>query len=134
MLIIMTIGVLAGTVLGLRFKALILVPTIGLALTMVAFSGLVRGESVWRLIVTMTLVAAFLQLGYMAGIVLRFAFSAVRAGDHHSASMSTSPGGGPVRTTGSTFGISPPYRFDRQSRNSTTFWKVYDGPKKTRAT
>jgi hypothetical protein len=129
MLIMMIIGILGGTVLGLRFKALILVPTIGLALAMVAISGLAMGESLWRLIVTMALIATFLQLGYMAGTVLRFAFSAVHARDHGGASMFTSSGGGPVHTTDTTLHL-----LDRQGRNSAIFWKVYEGPKKTRAT
>jgi hypothetical protein len=39
-----TISILVGVVLGLRFNLLILAPTIGLALTMVAVTGVARGD------------------------------------------------------------------------------------------
>jgi hypothetical protein len=92
MLIVVTISILFGIALGLRFKFLILVPTIGASLATVAINGILRGEANWRLVVTMVVVATFLQLGYVAGCVLRFAAGAVSAEGPRRASMPTSAG------------------------------------------
>ena len=48
-----TISILVGGGLGLRFNLFILVPTIGLALTMVVVTGMARGDGAWSLMVTM---------------------------------------------------------------------------------
>jgi hypothetical protein len=81
------ISFLIGVVLGLRFKVLILVPAIGLALAMVAVNG--AGAGTWQLVGTMVLVATFLQLGYVGGGILRFGVCATRTADHGRASMPT---------------------------------------------
>lgn len=65
-----TISLLVGGVLGLRFNLFILVPTLGVALIMVAVTGMARGDGVWSLMATMVEVTIFLQLGYFGGTVL----------------------------------------------------------------
>jgi len=65
-----TISILVGIVLGLRFKVFILVPTIGLALALVAVTSMAHGDDVWSLVATMVVVTSFLQLGYIGGSVL----------------------------------------------------------------
>jgi hypothetical protein len=85
MLILTIIIFLVGLVLGLRFKVLILVPTIGLTLAMVAVNGNVDG--VWWLVGKMVVAATLLQLGYVGGSILRFGISATRAADHGRASI-----------------------------------------------
>jgi hypothetical protein len=81
-----TISNLVGVVLGLRFNLFVLVPTIGLALTMVAVIGMARGDGGWSLVATMVVVTTFLQLGYIGGSVLAPAI------DHDRASIPTSAG------------------------------------------
>jgi hypothetical protein len=92
MLIPAIISVLVGAALGLRFNFFILVPTVGLALAVVAVTGIALGNGIWRLVATMVVVAAFLQLGYIGGSVLRFIIGAMRATDHSKVSMPTSAG------------------------------------------
>jgi hypothetical protein len=62
---------LIGATLGFRFKVLILFPAIGLALLFVASIGVGRGDSGTEVILTMILIAAALQIGYLLGIVAR---------------------------------------------------------------
>jgi hypothetical protein len=78
-----TISILVGVVLGLRFNLFILVPTIGLALTMVVVTGMARGDGAWSLVATMIVVTTFLQLGYIGGSGLAPAI------DHDRASIPT---------------------------------------------
>jgi hypothetical protein len=90
MLILAIISFLIGVALGLRFKVLILVPAIGLALAMVAVHGIVVEDGVWRLVGTMVVVATFIQLGYLGGSVLHSVIGASRAADYSGASKRTS--------------------------------------------
>jgi hypothetical protein len=90
MLILTTISIFAGIVLGLRFTAFILVPAVGLALALLAANGMAHEDGVWSLVATMVVVATFLQLGYIGGSVLRFIMGTVRATDHGRASMTSS--------------------------------------------
>jgi len=83
MLILAMNGFLIGVVLGLRFKMLVLVPTIGLVLAMVATTG----AGTWQLVGTMIVVATSLQLGYLGGGILQFSVFAKRAADHRGTSM-----------------------------------------------
>ena len=87
-----TISILVGIALGLRFKFLILLPTIGVSLATVAVNGILRGDATWQLVVTMVVVATFLQLGYVVGCVLRFAAGAVSANRLRRPSKPTSAG------------------------------------------
>jgi hypothetical protein len=80
---------LIGLVLGLRFKVLILVPALGLALAIVAVNGNVE-DSVWPLVGRMVEAAIFLQLGYVGGSILHFVIAASRAADHSGASTRNS--------------------------------------------
>jgi hypothetical protein len=85
-------GVLIGAVLGLRFKMLVLVPVICGALTFIGIDGIARGDTLWRLVFTMIMIAVALQLGYMLGIVLRFVMSTGRAGNRDRVSIPSSAG------------------------------------------
>jgi hypothetical protein len=82
-----TLSLVVGGALGLRFNMFILVPTIGLALIMVAVTGMARGDGVWSLMATLVVVTIFLQLGYFGGTVLAPAID-----DDSRASMPTLAG------------------------------------------
>ena len=71
MLILTMLSFLVGVVIGLRFKVFILIPTTGLALAIVAVSGVGVGDGTWQLIGTMAVVATFIQLGYLGGSVFQ---------------------------------------------------------------
>jgi hypothetical protein len=62
------IGILVGIALGLRYKALILVPAITLAAIFALIVGLARADSFWSIVWTIVTVVSTVQLGYLAGI------------------------------------------------------------------
>ena len=71
---------LAGAVLGLRFKVLVLVPAIGLAVLIVVVSGVARADGTWAIVGAAAAVATVLQIGYLAGTLTRFAIASGRGG------------------------------------------------------
>ena len=68
-----TIGIffLIGAALSVRFKFLILFPAIGLAVAGTAVVGIQHGDHVGAVMLTIALVAAPLQIGYLFGLVMR---------------------------------------------------------------
>jgi autotransporter passenger strand-loop-strand repeat protein len=64
------IAFLMSAGLGLRFKVRILLPAIGLAALGAMGVGVVRGDGVGTLMLTITLIAADLQIGYLLGLAM----------------------------------------------------------------
>jgi hypothetical protein len=62
---------LIGATLGFRFTVLVLVPAIGFAVLGIAAIGIARGDQGNALMITMILIAAVLQIGYLLGAVAR---------------------------------------------------------------
>ena len=62
---------LIGATLSVRFKFLILFPAIGLAVVGTAVVGIQHGDHVGAVMLTIALVAAPLQIGYLFGLVMR---------------------------------------------------------------
>ena len=69
---------LAGAVLGMRYKVLALVPAIGLALMMVLISAIARGDGIWAILGAAAAAGTALQIGYLAGTLIRFAMAGAR--------------------------------------------------------
>jgi hypothetical protein len=65
------IYVLAGAVLGLRFKVLILAPAVTLTTLFAAIVGIKRGDMFWSIAIAMILGVTAIQVGYLAGILIR---------------------------------------------------------------
>jgi hypothetical protein len=87
---VFTIGsMLFGALLGMNFRALVLAPAILLATAVVTATGIAGGEGARTLFLTMVVVAASLQTGYIAGGILRSMVSAPRVGNRER-SISTS--------------------------------------------
>lgn len=61
------ISLLIGMVVGKRFKVLVLVPGIGLALIVTIMAGIARGDAFWPIVLMSAAVIASLQIGYLAG-------------------------------------------------------------------
>ena len=80
------LGSLAGIVLAVRFNVIILLPAILLGWMVALVNGVVTASSGASIALQMALVAVVLQLGYMAGIVLKWAMLASRR--HHESSKS----------------------------------------------
>jgi hypothetical protein len=68
------ISAIAGAVLGLRFKVLILVPAVMFAVMFAAVVGIARTDSVLSVVLLMAAVGAAVQIGYLAGIFIRAVF------------------------------------------------------------
>ena len=73
-------AILAGAVLGLRFKILVLVPAsvVGSAATLGAT--IAQGGGLWFLVLALVLVISALQIGYLSGAFIR----SVTTGTHDS--------------------------------------------------
>ena len=76
-----TIGVLVGALLAIRFRAPVLCPAILIAALIITVSGVAAGEAAKVLAIAVIGAVAALQIGYIAGAILR----AVVAPLHHSA-------------------------------------------------
>jgi hypothetical protein len=76
---IIIVHVLAGAGLGLRFKVTILVPALTLTMLFAAIVGVARGDQFWLIAVAMILVGTAIQVGYLAGILIRAKIASVRA-------------------------------------------------------
>ena len=70
---------LLGAVLGQRFKVLILGPGIAFGAVVVIALGIGRAEDVWEIVLTVILVSASLQFGYLSGTLINSLTIAERA-------------------------------------------------------
>jgi hypothetical protein len=84
------ISVLAGMVLGQRFKVLILVPAIVVALLVSVGFGITRGGTVWSISLMAAATAASVQIGYLVGIGIRHFLLVARASKSSAASLTGS--------------------------------------------
>jgi hypothetical protein len=89
MMILLTLSVLTGAVLGMRLRILSIIPPISIALIAIAAIGTVRGDALWFIISAMMLVAICLQFGYVMGSVSRFALAATRMPRRHTITTRT---------------------------------------------
>jgi len=91
MLMSLLICLLFGAVLGQRFKVLVLIPAMVLAVTSVA--GLAHADTFWQIRGAGLVATTSLQIGYFAGVGIRFLIAAARTSQIHAGSpaASTSP-------------------------------------------
>ena len=68
---------LGGIALGLRYKVLILVPAVALAMVFAIIVGIARADHFWSIILAMVIVGTAVQLGYLVGIAIRAAIGSV---------------------------------------------------------
>jgi len=87
MMTLALISLLAGMVLGQRFKVLILIPATALALVFATGTGIVRADTVWSIVLMATAAAASLQIGYLVGVAIRHVLVAGRASRLRAASL-----------------------------------------------
>jgi hypothetical protein len=79
MMIVAIFSLLFGMVIGQRFTALVLVPGIAVAVMVAIGVGIAQAESAWSIVLPAGASIASLQIGYLAGIILRYAPIALRA-------------------------------------------------------
>lgn len=68
MITISMISFLAGVALGQRFKVMVLMPAISIALILAVGSGVTHAQTAWSIVLTAALAALCLQIGYLIGI------------------------------------------------------------------
>jgi hypothetical protein len=73
-----------GAVLGLRFKAFVLVPAIAISSVVSSSVSIVHGNSLWSTSLATFFIVTVLQVGYFAGTVIRFGIARARARKHPS--------------------------------------------------
>ena len=78
MMLVMT-ALLTGALLGLRFKAFILVPAVVIGSATVLIVGIARSDSIWPTLLAAVLVITALQMGYLSGAVVHFSIAKTRA-------------------------------------------------------
>jgi hypothetical protein len=65
------ISVVAGVVLGLRYKVMILVPAVMFAMMFAVVVGIARADSALSIVLLTMALGIAVQMGYLAGIFLR---------------------------------------------------------------
>ncbi len=78
MLLLAILCILVGAVLGLRFKVFVLVPAIALAWLLFLLFGMDIGASLWSSAISMVVIAASAQFGYLCGISTRMMLGMAR--------------------------------------------------------
>ena len=90
MLMLSLICLLVGAVLGQRFKVQVLIPAMALGVT--AAAGLAHASTFWQILGAVLVATTSLQIGYLAGVGIRYLMAAVRMSrmqaDSHAASES----------------------------------------------
>lgn len=71
MLFVIVLMSLSGAVLGMRFKSLILIPILTIALLIIVGAGVTRGDSGPEILLSAIMAATSLQLGYVSASLLR---------------------------------------------------------------
>lgn len=74
----MLIYLLVGTLLGLRFKVLVLAPAVALAFALTTVVGIARGGASWHVLGSALIAVVGLQLGYLTGICIHYLTTAAR--------------------------------------------------------
>jgi hypothetical protein len=87
MSVLIPLTFLSGAVLGLRFKVFSLAPGIVLTTIAVLVVGITCGKSLGSTLLGELLAVIALQIGYVGGLLARYAASLARAGVHRKAPL-----------------------------------------------
>jgi hypothetical protein len=88
MLVMLLICLLVGAVLGQRFRVLVLIPAMALAVT--AAAGVTYAGTFWQILEAALVATTSLQIGYFAGVGVRYLTAATRTSQIHAGSPVTS--------------------------------------------
>jgi hypothetical protein len=90
MMTLSMVSLLVGMVLGQRFKVLVLLPAIALALVLALGGGIVRADSAWWIVLGSAAAAVSLQIGYLIGVGIRHVLVAAQASRSPATSLTGS--------------------------------------------
>jgi hypothetical protein len=96
MMTLAMISLLAGMVLGQRFKVPVLVPATALGLVLAIGAGIAHADAVGSIVLMAAVTATSLQIGYFAGIGIRHLMVVARASRLRVANL-TGSAPGPAR-------------------------------------
>jgi hypothetical protein len=82
------ICLLVGAVLGQRFKVQVLITAMALAVA--AAAGLAHASTFWQILGAVLVATTCLQIGYLAGVGIRYLMAAVRMGRMQAGSHAAS--------------------------------------------
>ena len=86
-MITLMLSFLFGTLLGQRFKVVVLVPAMAPVLILSVTTGITQPNAAWEIIKIATSLAVSLQCGYIAGIAIRHILAAAPAGGSSPAAL-----------------------------------------------
>jgi hypothetical protein len=89
MLMLSLICLLVGAVLGQRFKVQVLIPAMALAVP--AAAGLAHSGTFWQILGAILIPTTSLQIGYFAGVGIRYLIAAARISRINADSHTRSP-------------------------------------------
>jgi hypothetical protein len=64
--------IIGATFGGVGFKVMIVVPATLIAMLLAAIAGVAHANYLWSIIVTMILIGAAVQIGYLTGLLIRY--------------------------------------------------------------
>jgi hypothetical protein len=76
MITLSMISLLVGAALGQRFKVMVLMPVIAIALVLVVATGVLLAQTAWAIVLMAGVAATCLQIGYFVGIAIHHVVSA----------------------------------------------------------
>jgi hypothetical protein len=84
---------LIGSVLGLRFKVMVLVPTIAISLIAIVIFNVVLGSGIWMAVIETVIAVTLVQVGYLCGAVIRLFLAGSRDAEvrHGSTAAASRP-------------------------------------------
>jgi hypothetical protein len=88
MLMPLLICLLVGAALGQRFKVMVLIPAMAVALTASALSA--YAGTFWQTLGAALLATSSLQIGYFAGVAIRYLVASARTSRTHVGHLTTS--------------------------------------------
>jgi hypothetical protein len=90
MALLAILSFLAGAVLGMRFRVMVLIPAITCALATAIAIGAFRQQTVGSVALVAAATVTCLQIGYMAGIAIRHFLAATRTAGRRNAPLAHS--------------------------------------------
>jgi hypothetical protein len=73
------ISIVAGIVLGLRYKVMVLVPAVMFVMVFGVIIGVARADGFWSIVLTAAVLGTAVQLGYLVGVAFRAAIEWIRS-------------------------------------------------------
>jgi hypothetical protein len=91
MVLLVGMSFLLGALLGIKFRVLILIPALGAILLTVVAIGIAHADAVWAILITLVAAVSSLQIGYLGGAIMQYAFARPTADHRRTQPLSTEP-------------------------------------------